>query len=193
MKKVFLCILFILSLNIYCQKDVTLFFRNGDSLKVISHLYSGMAKIKYRVSEDSKKIKIDYRKVKKAVKYYTSNSVTYTYKIKKNHATPVLLEQVSKGKIYLYKLDFTRNSNFGGGMSMSSNHSEYYVCKGDDDIVTTFNASGIFIENSFRKKSEKIFNDCPVLVKKIKDKILKMANIPEIVTFYNEKCLTNNL
>ncbi|MDD7914533.1 hypothetical protein [Polaribacter ponticola] len=56
--------------------------------------------------------------------------------------------------MYLYKIDFTRNSNFGGGMSMSSNHSEYYVCKNDKDVVTTFNASGLFIEDGFRKKVE---------------------------------------
>jgi hypothetical protein len=31
-------------------------------------------------------------------------------------------------------MDFTRNL-VSGGMTMSSNHSEYYVCKDDADVV----------------------------------------------------------
>ena len=72
--------------------------------------------------------------------------------------------------------------------TMSSNHSEYYICKEDKDVVITFNASGIFIENSFRKKSKIIFKDCPALLKKILDKTWKMKNIPEIVEYYNNQC-----
>ena len=69
----------------HAQKNVTLFFRNGDSLKVISYVSSGMKTIKYRISEDSKKIKVDYKKVKKVVRYFKSDSTTYTYKIKKGY------------------------------------------------------------------------------------------------------------
>jgi hypothetical protein len=111
--------------------------------------------------------------------------------IKQGFVTPVLLEQVAFGKIYLYKFDFTRNSNLGNGMSMSSNQTEYYVCLNDDDVVTTFNASGIFIESSFRKKSRILFKDCPTVIKKIKNKIWKMENIPKIVDYYNKKCALN--
>ena len=89
-------------------------------------------------------------------------------------------------------MDFTRNSSFGGEMSVSSNHSEYYVCKNDGDVVTTFNASGIFIENGFRKKSREFFKDCPELVSKINDKTWKMKDIPKIVLYYNKECSKNN-
>ena len=172
----------------YGQKNVTLFFRNGDSLKVISYVSAGMTTIKYRTSEDAKKIKVSYRKVKKAVIHFASSNVTYAYKIKKGHTTPILLEQVASGKMYLYQSSFTRNSSFGGGMSMSSDHSEYYVCKEDSDVVTTFNASGLFIENGFRKKSKVIFKDCPELVKRIANKTWKMKDIPTIVNYYNVAC-----
>jgi hypothetical protein len=188
MKKILLLIILFTGVYMHAQKNVTLFFRNGDSLKVISYVSSGMTTIKYRISEDSKKIKVDYKKVKKVVRYFKSDSTTYTYKIKKGYTTPILLEQVASGKMYLYRFNFTRNSNFGNGMSMSSNHSEYYICKEDKDVVITFNASGIFIENSFRKKSKIIFKDCPALLKKILDKTWKMKNIPEIVEYYNNQC-----
>jgi hypothetical protein len=95
---------------------------------------------------------------------------------------------VYSGEVSLYKMDFTRNSNFGGGMTMSSNHSEYYVSKNGSDVVTTFNASGIFIENGFRKKSRVFFKDCPELVKMINDKTWKMKDIPKIVLYYNSEC-----
>ena len=188
MKKILVLIILFMGVHLYGQKNVTLFFRNGDSLKVISYLSSGMTTIKYRTSEDSKKIRVSYRKVKKAVRHFTSSDITYTYKIKKGHTTPILLEQVTSGKMYLYKFNFTRNSSSGGGMSMSSDHSEYYVCKDDSDVVTTFNASGVFIENGFRKKSVMIFKDCPELVKKIANKTWKMKDIPAIVDYYNVKC-----
>ena len=190
MKKILFSIILFISINIYGQKNVTLFFRNGDSLKVISHLNSGDTRINYKVNEGSKKIKVDYKKIKKAVKYYKSFKTTYTFKIKQNYSIPVLLEQVTSGKIYLYKLDFTRNSNLGG-MTMSSNNSEYYVCKDDEDVVTRFNASGIFIENGFRKKSNIVFKDCPYIIEKINNKMWKMKDIPKIVDYYNKECNTS--
>jgi hypothetical protein len=163
LKNIVLIITLFIGINFYGQKDITLFFRNGDSLKVISYLTSGNTKIKYRESEDSKKITVDYRKVEKAVKHNMSFDVIYKYKIKQGCATPVLLEEIASGKMCLYKIDFTRNSNFGAAGSMSSDHSEYYICKEDNSVVTTFNASGIFIENGFRKKSREAFEDCPKL------------------------------
>ena len=62
------------------KKNVTLFFINGDSVKIISYVSSGMKIVKYRINEDSKKIKVNYRKVKKAVRHFKSRSTTYTYK-----------------------------------------------------------------------------------------------------------------
>ena len=188
MKNILLILGIIYAHNSFSQKNVTLHFRNGDTLKVISYVNAGNSNIRYRVDKESKKITVNYRKVKTAVQHYSGFDRTYVYKIKKGSQTPIILEQVYKGKVYLYKMDFTRNSSFAGGMSMSSDHSEYYVCKNDEDVVTTFNASGIFIENGFRKKSKDFFKDCPELVDKINKKILKMVNIPEIVLFYNNQC-----
>lgn len=188
MKKILLILVIIYAHNSFSQKNVTLYFRNGDTLKVISYLNAGNSSIRYKINKDSKKITVNYRKVKKAVQHYSGFDRTFVYKIKKGSQTPIILEQVYRGKVYLYKMDFTRNSSFAGGMSISSDHSEYYVCKNDEDVVTTFNASGIFIENGFRKKSKVFFKDCPELVDKINKKILKMINIPEIVHFYNNQC-----
>ena len=171
------------AIHIYSQKNVTLIFRNGDSLKVISNLTSGTTKIKYKLNEDSKKNTVDSRKVKKAVEHHKSENIIYTFKIKLGHTIPVLLKQVAAGKMYLYKLDFTREVN-----NRSFFLSEYYVCKNDNDVVTTFNANGIFIENGFRKKSREVFKDCPSLLKKINNKVWKMKDIPKIVNFYNQNC-----
>ena len=148
-----------------------------------------MTIIKYRINEDSKKNKIDYRKVKKAVRHFKSGSTTYTYKIKKGHVTPILLKQVASGKMFLHKFDCTKSSSSGNGMSTSSNHSEYYVCRDDKDVVTTFNASEIFTKNSFRKKSQTVFKDCPVLVQKRKEKTWEMIDIPKIIKYYNNECV----
>ena len=57
MKKILLLIILFTGVYMHAQKNVTLFFRNGDSLKVISYVSSGMTTIKYRISEDSKKLK----------------------------------------------------------------------------------------------------------------------------------------
>jgi hypothetical protein len=189
MRKILLIIVCVFITNtIFSQKNVTLYFRNGDTLKVISHLNSGNSKIKYRENEDSKKITVNYKKITKAVQHYSNFNKTFVYKIKDGHQTPIILEQILTGKIHLFKMGFTRNSNFGGGMSMSSDHTEYYVSIDGSDIVTTFNASGLFIENGFRKKSRTIFNDCPEIIKNINNKTWKMKDIPQIVLFYNNEC-----
>lgn len=188
MKKILLLIIVFFGINSFGQKNVTLYFRNGDTLKVISYLNAGDSRIKYRENKKSKKTTVDYIKIEKAIQHYSDFDRTYVFKIKHGYKIPVILEQVYIGKASLYKMDFTRNSSFSGGMTMSSNHSEYYVCKNDADVVTTFNASGIFIENGFRKKSRKFFKDCPEIVKKINDKTWKMKNIPDIVRFYDTNC-----
>jgi hypothetical protein len=188
MKKILLFITFLFCLNILGQKNVTLYFRNGDSLKVISHINSGNSKIRYREKQKAKRITINYRKVLKAVQHYSGFNRTYVFKKKEGYEVPVILEQVYSGEVDLFKMDFTRNSNFGNGMTMSSNETEYYVSKKNSNIVTTFNASGLFIENGFRKKSTEFFKDCPEVVNKINDKIWKMKDIPEIVRYYDTEC-----
>tara|TARA_R110001592_G_scaffold18723_3_gene77419 strand:+ start:1109 stop:1678 length:570 start_codon:yes stop_codon:yes gene_type:complete len=188
MKYLILGFFFLISINNYGQENTTLYFRNGDSLKVKAYLNSGSPRITYRENEDAKRITVDYKKAEKAVQHYNEFDKTFVFKIKNGYTIPVLLERAYSGKAYLYKMDFTRNSSFAGGMTMSSNHSEYYVCKYDADVVTTFNASGLFIENGFRKKSTEFFKDCPELVNKINDKIWKMKDITEIVHYYDTEC-----
>jgi hypothetical protein len=183
MKKLILAIIFLSSINIYSQKYATLYFRNGDSLKVISSINSGNKRITYKETKDAKRITVDYKKIIKAVQHYDSFDRTFVFKIKDGYQNPVILERFYSGRVYLYKMDFNRQVNNGYFDVI-----EYYVCKDDTDVVTTFNASGIFIENGFRKKSREFFKDCPELVKKINDKTWKMKDIPEIVRFYNTDC-----
>ena len=188
MKKVFLCVVFLISFNFYSQENTTLYFRNGASQKVIAYLRAGSPRVTYRENEDAKRITVDYKKVEKAVQHYDDFDRTFVFKIKNGYTIPILLELSYVGKAYLYKMDFSRSSSFAGGMTMTSDLSEYYVCKNDADVVTTFNASGIFIENGFRKKSREFFKDCPELVKKINDKTWQMKDIPEIVRYYDTDC-----
>ena len=94
MKSVLSILTLFIVVNLYSQQNVTLYFRNGDSIKVISHITAGNSKIRYRKNKDGKKITVDYKKIKKATQHYKTHNAFYTFKIKQGHTVPVLLQLV---------------------------------------------------------------------------------------------------
>lgn len=184
MKKIFVITLFLFSTTLISQEKASLILRNGDTLNGYSYARETLQSIKFQKEKDSKKVKYNYKQVKRVL----FRNQIFDYKVIEGiRSTPRLYKLMKPGKVSLYRFDFTRTSNFNN-FSMSNEVVEYSVCKNYSDLVTVFNASGLGIERSFRKKAAKFFKDCPELVEKIKSKTWRMKNIPEIVDYYNNNC-----
>ena len=96
---------------------------------------------------------------------------------------PIILKVVTEGKINLYI-----DSYFEYGPGNWSN--DFYVAGGGE--VTDYyiqHKYGIAVtRNKLQKKNDHIFNDCPLILEKLKKRKLKRRKLVEIIEFYNENC-----
>lgn len=188
MKKIIFFTFYIASIAlIFSQEKTTIVLRNGDTLQGYSYIKENMRQIKFQKEIKGKKTKYGYKAVKKIL--FRNN--IYEFKVREGGIyTPKLYKLQIKGKVNLYRFDFIRTSRFET-FTMEGSEVEYSVCKNNSDVVTVFSANGIGIERSFRKKAISFFDDCPEVIEKIKNKIWKMNDLPQIVSYYNNQCSSN--
>jgi hypothetical protein len=185
-------------LNAQYEKG-TVFFKDGNIKKGLIHKYKSDA-IQFKTEKKSKSIKLNYKNIlgfeneKGLFKYkylekrkprkvlgFDSTKGKIIYEEDKNHQTPKFIRVILTGKINLYAINYfsagiplQNGVTFGGG-----NSTIYYIEKG-----TSF----VELGNKVRKKIINYFNDCPVLIEKIENKILRKNNVYGIVQFYNNNC-----
>lgn len=203
MKKL-LSLLFILTfLSAHAQySEGIVYFKNGD-------MKNGLIKknkfgsIKFKSERDSKAVKLNHKEIKgfenkdgefiykyangvksSKVLGFDSTSGKIIYEKSKNEPTvPILLKKIVKGDINLYA-DESSSMGFaipgGGGATFGGGTSTiYYIEKG-----TSF----VEIGSRIGENHLVYFNDCPILLEKIKDKTIQKNNLPRIVYFYNNEC-----
>ncbi|MBJ2174550.1 hypothetical protein JBL43_09895 [Aureibaculum sp. A20] len=194
MKEILIIIAFLFVMPLAAQKNVAKLYFNDGTEK------TGLAKITYKNEikfreENGGKKEIYNSDGIKCIEifniYEKPRKKTYCYK-KINENNPILLRQVINGKLSLYVLDTTTHGSMAGpngSVFMTGNSSSsYYVCKGDDEIVTHLGDRGNLFSKNFIKAASEYFKDCPELVKKIEDKAYKKRDIEEVVNFYNKDC-----
>lgn len=193
-----LCFLFTVSMTAQYQQG-TVYFKNGDTIQ--GWIKKKQSTIKFKEIERGKTKRLTFKKIKG----FSTENEEYTYKYiygspkKKvlgydpatrkviyekddNGTPPELLRVVLKGTISLYALESTYvgmatpSGTFGGGSSV-----RYYMEKGSITDIGT----------RIKKKHFVYFQDCPVLMKKIEDKVLSPNNFIEIISFYNTQCTKN--
>ena len=200
MKKILLLIALFSTLLSFSQNPYesgTLTFRDGNILEGDLKILLDNRTIKFRNSERKKK-EYNYTEIEelKIVKDYVTE--IYKYKIIVG-MRPKLLRVIkeTKGKLNLYAIDFYVASEFNKTGSpiddfkgYEEHFREYYVSKGNEDIVIKLGSDrNIFGSQFFKKTAMKYFKDCPTLIKKIKNKEFNRQNdIKNIVEFYNENC-----
>tara|TARA_R110002126_G_scaffold291224_1_gene451013 strand:- start:69 stop:680 length:612 start_codon:yes stop_codon:yes gene_type:complete len=199
-KKLLVSILIFASsfLNAQYEKG-TVYFKDGKVKKGFVHKYKSDA-IQFKTEKKSKSIKLNYKDIfgfenenglfkykylekrkPRKVLGFDSTKGKIIYEKEKNPQTPKFVGVILTGKINLYAKNYfsmgipiQNGVTFGGG-----NSTTYYIEKG-----------GNFVElgNKIGKIFMNYFNDCPVLIEKIENKILRKNNVYGIVQFYNNNC-----
>ncbi|MBQ4822593.1 hypothetical protein [Aquimarina sp. MMG016] len=192
MKKTFLLLLITILTGIgtYGQKtNATLIFKNGIKLRGLGTVIND-GDVKFRESKKHKRVYYSFDKLDSVMVYDTDVVYTYVRKKVKDKLERKVLRVVAKGKkVTLYKVVIEGYTDTGMGPSFGHHHSisGYYASKEGEKEVTHLGSSGLFSIN-FKKAASKYFEDCPVLVEKIKNKKYKKRNILEIVEYYNKEC-----
>jgi len=194
MKK-FVLLIFLISGTLNAQykntfEPATLSLRNNEVLEGEAKI-KGDTAIVFRKNKNEKRINFTYRKVKKL----KMNNEYYLFKIiagEKPKLMKVLIEYPET--INLYGIE--RSANFmtpeTGPTStvIIDYYHEFYVNKGVGDAVIKLGTSRPFFgDRYFKKTAATFFNDCPSLVKKIKDNELQRTRqIVEIIDHYVYEC-----
>jgi len=206
MKKLISLFFILTFISVHAQySEGIVYFKNGDMIKgLIKKRKSGS--IKFKSKRDSKVVKLNHKEIKgfenkdgefrykyangakssKVLGFDSSSGKIMYEKSKNESAVPILLKIIVKGDINLYadesiSIGFAipggGGATFGGGTSTI-----YYIEKG-----TSF----VEIGSRIGKKHLVYFNDCPILLEKIKDKTIRKNNPHRIVYFYNNQCEKN--
>ena len=183
---------------IYSQyTKVKIVFKDGTILKGLSKK-KGSHQIKFKKERSSKAKKYQLKEVEEYFEYYNGEEVKYKYLYIKESKKYLLMQEVIKDKVSLYiigatgqhvGMGFGGNSNGFGGVGGASSFSieSYYLKRNGEDYVHYITSTGGFSKN-FVKSASEFFNDCLILVEKIKKKEYKKRDIREVVKFYNTNC-----
>jgi len=68
----------------------------------------------------------------------------------------------------------------------------YYVGKGKSDEVDHLYTKGLPFAKNFKNSMKDYFQDCPELIKKVKNKEFNNNELWEVLEFYNKNCLDSN-
>ena len=174
----------------------TLVFKNGDTKEGLVKL-SGSQEVKFRKNKKEKAVKFDFEKLDYAQIYFGKESHIYKNVLVSGKDSPMVLEEIVKGRVSLYNL-FSQGYSVGfapmgaGGAPMPTGGNFYsinnlYVLKESETNATHLGSNQLFTKN-FKAAASEFFKDCPTLVDKIQNKEFKKKEIKAIVEFYNSHC-----
>jgi hypothetical protein len=182
----------------FCQmKEATIFFNDSTSILGLGEIKNNKIYFKVEPKDDSSEWSYDMASALIYSGYGYSEK--YQYVKINNHLAPQLLEVVDEGNVTLYKQIqipnsflntvsngyFTPNGSYIPGTSGNLEDSEvqykYFVKRKNEKLAT-------IIHFNFKEKMLDYFSDCPILKKKIVQKIYTKKNIEEMINYYNNYC-----
>lgn len=169
-------------------KPMTLSLKNGEELKVFGKIKSN-GYLKYKTAESSKSqkvhlSKIEFLKMKNAI----DEEKVFRYMSVENKKNGVLVEEMILGNsVSLYAVIENGFIN-QAGMVTPITSIDYYIKRNDVKKLTRLGEYDPLL-NNLKEKVIFFFNDCKVLISKIKDKEFKVeSDMQKIVNFYNNNC-----
>lgn len=175
------------------EKEATLLFIDNTTLKGIAEIKRN--KIYFRFTKDDEKSEWGHDFAKGVTFSGYGFSERYEYVKPDKYSEPILMEVIEEGDVNLYRKNHIETTytttpttekaimSMPTGFTTQSLSTAYYVKRENEEYATD-------ISFSFKTRSLKYFADCEIIIKKIKDKTFNSKSIPEIVTYYNNYCYT---
>jgi len=207
-------IIFLMSINLYSQKKMVLYLKDGSSQT--GYVTYEKKYVKFQKTKKDKKKKVEYHLLDSTTNYVSQRAKNNKRKPKTYYFFPEgkkgkhynAWEVDTKGEVSLYKRTVDASNggmwmNSTGGTSTfvptGSNKDKknviYRVKRANEPYLTSFgnkdfSAAFITIVDSFKNETARYFEDCPTLVEKIKkeEKGFTRNCMKEIVDYYNNQC-----
>lgn len=158
-------------------QNITVIKKDGTILNVKN--YSSKVKFLKLIFENGKTQELPYDHL---------DRVEYEYKEKKK--TEKIVEQfvrISERNGSMMKRIVSGECNLYENLGYQS--VTYYYAKKETDRIATKLGSNSFVDTAnYRKAALDYFNDCPILIEKIKKKYNR-KKVKELIEFYNNNCL----
>ncbi|MFL1895660.1 hypothetical protein ACJRPK_08145 [Aquimarina sp. 2-A2] len=153
-------------------------------------------KIKFKKTKKDKAQNYSFDSIARATIHEPYGMVHYVRRKVSGTGNYAIVELVKQGKVTLYRT-YDRSyrtmrsepDQFGNGFVMSGSApiKNYYVQKEGEPAITHLSSNQLFSKN-FEKTAAAYFEDCPVLVQKIQDKVYRKRDLKAILTFYIDEC-----
>ncbi len=178
MKKTLTIIAFLSFLISHGQfKEGIIYDKTGNKRKGLIKIRA-FGGIKFKLNQDSNEINYDEKNISGYDVKDNGMTKMYRYKkVEKGYLKPMKLE--ISGKINLYSI-FSSNAGVAGPMGLPVASGKTYFVEKDGTTLK--------LGTKIKSKKLYLFEDCPVLMKRINDKELKKAEITKIIIFYNKEC-----
>lgn len=160
----------------------TIFYKNSTESKGLIRIRT-IDGIKFKKTKDSESISYDNRHI---LGFDTAGE-TYRY-LQSQTGFSILLKEIIKGKMSLYSNEVTNPGHYipngfaggGTGMPIGGGSATIYHILVDGELIR--------VGARWKNKHLEILKNCPSLIGKIKDKVLKKRDVYEIVDYYNHSC-----
>lgn len=198
-----LLILFFVRANAQYSEGIV-YFKNGDTTKGL--IKKKPRSIKFKTERKSKPIQLNHEKINgfqnqngefcykypnglnssKVLGFDSSSGKMIFEKSKNEPTTPILLKVILKGAINLYAVEISSPMGLpssGGGITFVGGSSTIYYIEKRTNFIE--------IGSKIKKSHLSYFNDCPILLEKIKDKTIRKNDPYSVIYFYNIECVAN--
>ncbi|MGO3707436.1 MAG: hypothetical protein ACTJGD_10040 [Mesonia hippocampi] len=200
MKILMFVLLFFISKSINAQRgDTVLYFKNGDTISGYGIL-KGADEIKFRKDKKDKYKKINFKTLEKADIKIKDTIISYKlFPITKKNGkekTPSVIGLFVNGKVNLYVKGevkkrgyFTQHLDDTGMIYAGTIDAiVHYFIRKENEPNAVHIGSSYYTDAHLLKDTEKIFSECPDLLKKILESSNGHKNIYEIIERYNTSC-----
>lgn len=187
------------------ETKATLFFHDGEAIEGLAKIVKNT--VNFKVAVDSKADIWDFYSITGLELSDGAYNIHYDYVEVSKQKTPLLLELVESGKVYLYTKTKTRGRAKGLNKVVKSDGTvtintdelsklnfegekvyEYYLKRKDGFEAICINCGILGMSDSWLKKTATFFEDCDVLQKKLLDNEFTLEEMIDIVQFYNDFC-----
>lgn len=176
--------------------EVTLFFKDGTTKEGFGNR-KGTVYMKFKENGAKRYKKYHFNELKKATIKEDGLGIDYFYLLVKRESRFVVVQEISRGKISMFK-SVAKGQHFMGNAGFGSNGvgfthvagydiEEYFVRRKGEYAMVNLGSTSLFSKN-FKKAASTYFKDCPKLVAKIQIREFMKKDIEAIVDFYNSEC-----
>lgn len=184
MKNIFALFLLLSFTVLYAQYSPgTVYFKDNSTSEglIKVKMFEG---IKFKIKEDTEVV--DY--TSKQIKGYDVKGWQFRYVESNSSDKPKFLKLILEGEISLYNSEVyssglpNSNGSSQGGITfgIGPGTSKIYFIKVNDELIK--------LGTKLKKKHLTIFENCPTLIEKIKNKEFKKWDFYDIIEYYNEDC-----